>query len=669
MQAQETKSDKQDEGGRVRAILSFFNSDDETTKDDQGKVHRDEVKKEEEDKHSRDKPEGSEQEDSSNGLFDYLLTQWRSNEEPEDRESTETGSVTSSEPMTAGSTPSEGRTPSESRRGSASILGTENVGEAIKSSLPRHSPKLLLVNPKDPENSAIEFLLDYLSWNSDDDDQKSLHDNNSNNSTSNNTIQPSHSQQKQTTISKSAKKAKRLKERKDLTPLLKPPRRRRDDMPPSRGNKSRSRSSKASPSRSSSTSSRSRSSKSRRSASTQISSVAPGTPPVKMSSRRRKSSIKSTAIVTAHIATPASSKTLKTESTRKSTRSSRKKERSKRGSLVRTRSVPALKVKASRSSSSAPSSPRKQLNPKPVSTKPPISTSSEGSSKEAKLAEPLQTGFTLMPSGSPVDSGVFNTILQGNHVHFKVRSRGYAETGEKQPSQQCLFYFAGADCFSTTRKAKGVFRNFKLPDAWKRCPADPIQPTLIIHMMIPGGKPSLWGKQDGIGWSQLLAFQLNQHGRDILSTNGRGSNSGLAQLIKRTWATDCKALAESKCRIKFIPILVNANAVKLGKIIRATVNANTGRPFVGLTCTEYYKTNDVLVCELDVHKFSYLAKEIAETIRPEIQTMVIDFAVLLEASGDELPENLLGCVRYRFPNMNLVKPLHFYHPHMTNVIL
>ena len=81
-----------------------------------------------------------------------------------------------------------------------------------------------------------------------------------------------------------------------------------------------------------------------------------------------------------------------------------------------------------------------------------------------------------------------------------------------------------------------------------------------------------------------------------------------------------------------------------------------GTPFLIRTCSVFWKGENYFEVDVDVHRFSYTARVGLGGVRERIKDCVFDFGFVIEGHSDfELPENMLGAVRFSHLDLSLAK--------------
>lgn len=99
-------------------------------------------------------------------------------------------------------------------------------------------------------------------------------------------------------------------------------------------------------------------------------------------------------------------------------------------------------------------------------------------------------------------------------------------------------------------------------------------------------------------------------------------------------------------RLKAIPVLRNPDDVNLGMALKQMVRTYDAKPFLtGPKYHSFVKTDLYLECDVDIHNYVYPARKTFHSLLPEVPSMIIDFALLVEAQGEEMPERVLAAIR------------------------
>lgn len=287
-----------------------------------------------------------------------------------------------------------------------------------------------------------------------------------------------------------------------------------------------------------------------------------------------------------------------------------------------------------------------------------------------------------LPAGVTLNRAVSggNTWCQLDGTSFQVRcGPNYKKMKGKKSSGPELFKFIGADCFSSPSKYIHIMQHIALPpytpssapaptsatasegangttDAKEKktdssangLPAG-VLPYFVVNFMLPAYAPAnpIWGAtvEDGIGYSLVLYFVINERTKEAMCGP---SPSAAIQLLQRFLSGHPRGseVDEIRRRLKCIPRLANSDEVNLG-LARSIVNSYNAKPFMtGPRCHTFYKGPDYLEVDVDVHRFSYVARKGAWSMWECLPEMALDIGFVVEADGEEeMPEQVFGSAR------------------------
>lgn len=119
---------------------------------------------------------------------------------------------------------------------------------------------------------------------------------------------------------------------------------------------------------------------------------------------------------------------------------------------------------------------------------------------------------------------------------------------------------------------------------------------------------------------------------------------------------------ELRNRLKGIPRLLNPKDCNLGMAMRQLVKTYDAKPFlIGPHYHTFFRTTTYMECSIDMHQWVYLARRTMHTLLPEVPKMNLDFGIVLEARGDEVPERMMASAR--LSRIDPHRALHIEVPH------
>lgn len=115
-------------------------------------------------------------------------------------------------------------------------------------------------------------------------------------------------------------------------------------------------------------------------------------------------------------------------------------------------------------------------------------------------------------------------------------------------------------------------------------------------------------------------------------------------------------------RLKCIPRIVNPDEMQINFATKRLVTTYNAKPFMtGPRCHTFYRGENYLEVDVDVHRFCYLARKAGYSMMDELGRMVLDLGLVVEGHSDEeLPEQILGCVRVARLQRETAKPLQYW---------
>jgi hypothetical protein len=226
-------------------------------------------------------------------------------------------------------------------------------------------------------------------------------------------------------------------------------------------------------------------------------------------------------------------------------------------------------------------------------------------------------------------------------TQFNVRmGPDYSSTKLKAPSAPTLYETFAVDIFRTSKKAFHIARAFELEEI-KQELVSTLPSVIIVNILCPIYAPPMFSSQtDGEGFSMVIFCRLTECTRKIISA---GETSPAIQLLERFVSQD--ADVEMRSRFKCIPKALNTDELNLGRILSSLIKSYNATPFL-TACGQqvhYFLGQNYFEIDLDIHRFSSLARNGFFHVKHMIPKIEADFTFLVEGrSNEELPEQLLG---------------------------
>ena len=283
------------------------------------------------------------------------------------------------------------------------------------------------------------------------------------------------------------------------------------------------------------------------------------------------------------------------------------------------------------------------------------------------------TPFRSLPYGGGRSKGAQHYWTKGNSSMFNIRSVGYKQSKEKQPSEAPLYECIGVDLVRSNELISGisascpVFKNIlsgeapgDIPYPWWRYKESKwseslgIPRLLIINTQLPYSSPSLWSPQStdsDPGFSIVSYYAISPSLAESLALGQGASEPPAVKLLKRL-ISEGKSSKEDTS-LKTIGLVENMEDVGFPDI----VSGYNGKPVLvtksaRLGFVPSKESCEILEIEFDVRLWSILARKSLYSLREKLKDARCQIGMLIEGkSDDELPEQLLGCFGIHFLDM------------------
>ncbi|CAH0482267.1 unnamed protein product [Peronospora belbahrii] len=239
-------------------------------------------------------------------------------------------------------------------------------------------------------------------------------------------------------------------------------------------------------------------------------------------------------------------------------------------------------------------------------------------------------------------------IVTGCWMHidatrFKVRQGpNYRKTKLKAASASALLELVAVDVYQSDVKADNVGSIVNL--SVLKPPTGDLD-LFIVNCQVPSYQPSnpLWGDHqgDGVGFNFVTYFAIPPAIRKMLD----GPDEPPLQAVRllknfmqpQSWVSE---------RFKAIGIVVNPQDQQLGRAERRLLETYNGQPILTRPQHQFYHGDGYFEIDVNAHDFNYIARKGLVGVSTHACNMVLDFGFVLEGQeDDELPEQILGCVR------------------------
>ncbi|KAL5152930.1 hypothetical protein HKD37_19G052563 [Glycine soja] len=229
---------------------------------------------------------------------------------------------------------------------------------------------------------------------------------------------------------------------------------------------------------------------------------------------------------------------------------------------------------------------------------------------------------------------------------FRVRGKNYLRDKKKEfASSSAAFYPLGADLFLSSRKIDHIARFIQIPSI--NIPGD-APSILIVNIQIPLYPAAIFqSENDGEGMNVVLYFKLSEKYSKDLPDQFRESISKLINdEVERVKGFPLDTIAPFRERLKILGRVANLENLSLSTTEKKLMNAYNEKPVLSRPQHEFFLGENYLEIDLDVHRFSYIARKGFEGFIERLKLCNLDFGLTIQGNkAEDLPEHLLCAIR------------------------
>ena len=171
---------------------------------------------------------------------------------------------------------------------------------------------------------------------------------------------------------------------------------------------------------------------------------------------------------------------------------------------------------------------------------------------------------------------------------------------------------------------------------------------MLFKLQIPLYPATIFqSENDGEGMNVVLYFKLSEkYSKDLPDQFREHITKLLNDEVERVKGFPLDTIAPFRERLKILGRVANVESLSLSATEKKLMNAYNVKPVLSRPQHDFFVGENYLEIDLDVHRFSYIARKGFEGFIERLKHCNLDFALTIQGNkAEDLPEHILCAIR------------------------